>query len=203
VHRGTGQHSLASTELFEKAREIILEYFGFNKKDYIVVFGDQKRITALREKIGSKYEHRNICSKDLGLALGVSVLVVHKSDLPKDVKDYTGGGTVKLVTKKFIVWADAPDVFEAGTPNIVGVILFAKALKIISKTGNAHIFNPFYTDLLSIDSVSEVVSKTIFMDGLTGVYGKDLLDRVKNLLIGKGVKVPTKDGDKPYINLDN
>ena len=34
VHRGIGLYSMVSTHFFDKARDIILEYLGLNKKKY-------------------------------------------------------------------------------------------------------------------------------------------------------------------------
>ena len=38
VHRGTGHNSMISSALFERARDIVMEYLGLDKKKYLVVF---------------------------------------------------------------------------------------------------------------------------------------------------------------------
>jgi selenocysteine lyase/cysteine desulfurase len=38
-----------------------------------------------------------------------------------------GGGAVKLVTVDDVVWADAPERFEAGSPNVIGAVALAAA----------------------------------------------------------------------------
>ncbi len=38
VHRGSGHFSRVTTDLFEKAREIVLEYLGLSQRSYVVVF---------------------------------------------------------------------------------------------------------------------------------------------------------------------
>jgi selenocysteine lyase/cysteine desulfurase len=43
VHRGSGFNSLVTTHLFEKAREIVLEYLELDRKKYIVVFCTPQR----------------------------------------------------------------------------------------------------------------------------------------------------------------
>ena len=40
-----------------------------------------------------------------------------------------GGGAIKLVTLDDVIWADAPDRFEAGSPNVVGVVALAAACR--------------------------------------------------------------------------
>ena len=38
VHRGSGHNSMVSTHLFEQARDIVLEYLGLGKDEYVVIF---------------------------------------------------------------------------------------------------------------------------------------------------------------------
>lgn len=46
-----------------------------------------------------------------------------------------GGGAVRLVTLDEVIWADAPDRFEAGTPNVVGVVALGAACRVLSALG--------------------------------------------------------------------
>jgi cysteine desulfurase/selenocysteine lyase len=47
----------------------------------------------------------------------------------------SGGGTIKTVSFEKTEYAEAPHKFEAGTPNIEGVIVLAEALKFVSTIG--------------------------------------------------------------------
>src|SRR4051794_18108142 len=38
-----------------------------------------------------------------------------------------GGGAIKLVTEDDVIWADAPERFEAGSPNVIGAVALAAA----------------------------------------------------------------------------
>jgi selenocysteine lyase/cysteine desulfurase len=38
-----------------------------------------------------------------------------------------GGGAIKLVTVDDVIWADAPERFEAGSPNVIGAVALAAA----------------------------------------------------------------------------
>jgi selenocysteine lyase/cysteine desulfurase len=38
-----------------------------------------------------------------------------------------GGGAIKLVTDDDVIWADAPERFEAGSPNVIGAVALAAA----------------------------------------------------------------------------
>lgn len=49
--------------------------------------------------------------------------------------EYTGGGTVSLVARDNIFWADLPDREEAGSPNVVGAIALADTLSYLKKIG--------------------------------------------------------------------
>jgi selenocysteine lyase/cysteine desulfurase len=46
-----------------------------------------------------------------------------------------GGGAIKLVTLDEVVWADAPDRFEAGSPNVIGAVAFAAACEALEQIG--------------------------------------------------------------------
>jgi selenocysteine lyase/cysteine desulfurase len=46
-----------------------------------------------------------------------------------------GGGAIKLVTLDDVIWADAPDRYEAGSPNVIGAVAFAAACEALDKLG--------------------------------------------------------------------
>jgi selenocysteine lyase/cysteine desulfurase len=46
-----------------------------------------------------------------------------------------GGGAIKLVTNDDVVWADAPERFEAGSPNVIGVVALAAACRALRAAG--------------------------------------------------------------------
>jgi selenocysteine lyase/cysteine desulfurase len=46
-----------------------------------------------------------------------------------------GGGAIKLVTVDDVIWAPAPDRFEAGSPNTVGVVALAAACRALMTLG--------------------------------------------------------------------
>ncbi len=47
--------------------------------------------------------------------------------------DYTGGGTVKFVTRDDVIWREPPDSDEAGSPNVIGVIALGLAIKTLQQ----------------------------------------------------------------------
>ena len=47
VHRGVGQKSLASTQLYEEARERLLAHWGWQSRRHTVIFGSPYRLGPL------------------------------------------------------------------------------------------------------------------------------------------------------------
>lgn len=194
VHRGSGFNSMVSTSLYEQARDIVLEYMGLKKSAYVVIFCSPRRAAMFTSKIKPK-NYREISSRELGLSVGVRAIAVRRSALPKGDPFESGGGTTKLTAKDWIIWAGAPDRFEAGTPPVMNVITFTKALLIIQKFG-ADIFK---IPVEATDSPKEL----LFRDALENHHGLNLLHELRGTLIGKTIEVPTTSGKSHFINLDN
>ncbi len=194
VHRGSGHNSMVTTYLYEQARDIVLEHLGLSKGKYVVIFCNQRRATVLRALLKPE-SYKIVSSQDIGLPLGVRAFVVNKRALPGGTPFQSGGGTARLVSPGWIVWADAPDKFEAGTPAIVNVIAFARALRLIKHFGK--------------DAFREVAGRKLtaneilYHDELEEYSGQKLLDLLRQSMIGRGTIVPTKEGPRPFINLDN
>lgn len=106
--------------------------------------------------------------------LGAGVLVA-----PRDVLDHgapllVGGGAVKLVTRDDVMWDEAPDREEAGSPNVVGAVALAVALRAVSDLGFPAV---------------EAVETSLTRLALKGLAG---LDRVRVL----GSADPDRLGDR-------
>lgn len=73
---------------------------------------------------------------------GTGALIGPKQIFLESGPEYSGGGTVHVVTPDEVHWAEAPDREEAGSPNIVGAIAMAAAAKALANAGmtniNAH-----------------------------------------------------------------
>ena len=138
VHRGSGHNSMVSTHLFEQARDIVLEYLGLSKGKYVVIFCTPRTAETLKAQL-EPGSYRVASSHDIGLPLGVRALAVERKALPRSLPFQTGGGTARLVSPGWVIWATAPDRFEAGTPAIVNVIAFAKALRLTQQLGDRRL----------------------------------------------------------------
>lgn len=194
VHRGRGHNSMVSTHLFEQARGIVLEYLGLKKGKYVVIFCTPRREAILRSLI-KPAGYKSVSSQDIGLPLGVKALAVDRKALPEGTPFETGGGTTRLVSPGWVIWADAPDKFEAGTPAIVNIIAFVRALQLTGRFGKDAFRNPTTEKLTA--------TEIMYNDELKNFSGRELLDELKQTLIGKSVLVPTAEGNKSFINLDN
>ena len=194
VHRGSGHNSLVSTHLYEQARDIVLEYLGLNKEKYMVIFGTPRRAELIKALLKPK-SYQIVSSQDIGLPLGVRALIVERKALPKRVPFQTGGGTARLVSPGWVIWAKGPDKFEAGTPAIVSVIAFARALHLIQLFGKDAFQDSIAANLAASD--------ILYHDELEQYSGQELSAKLKQTLIGRGLHVPTMEGVRPFINLDN
>jgi len=194
VHRGSGHFSITTTHLFEQAREIVLEYLGLNNGNYVVIFFSPRRAKIFIQQLQPE-SYRVVSSREFGLTLGVTALAIKRNKLPKGAPFHAGGGTARLISKEWIIWAKSPDRFEAGTPAIINIIAFAKALRMIQQSGK---------DIFT-SSLSEELTATeiLYRDELENLSGKELLDELRKTIIGRGVQVPTTEGLRTFINLDN
>ncbi len=66
---------------------------------------------------------------------GVGVLVGDRKTFEEGDPGEVGGGVVDIVTLEEAYWADLPDKEEAGTPDIVGVVALARAIKLFEAVG--------------------------------------------------------------------
>lgn len=194
VHRGSGFKSKASTQLYEQAREIVLGYLNLPKSKYTVIFSSPRRAKSLMAHLDPSH-YQCVTSREIGLSLGVSALAVKKRNLPKGAPDQSGGGTTRLIAADWVIWANGPDRFEPGTPAIINVIAFARALRMIQGSGKG-IFRDLPAEPVSIHDL-------LYRDELEGFTGEVLLEKLRKTRIGREVRVPTTDGEKPFINLDS
>lgn len=194
VHRGSGHFSMLSTHLYEKARAIVLEHLGLGSHSHTVIFCTTRRADILMEKLGTN-TFKCLSSKDIGLSIGVRALAVQKKSLPKGVPFQTGGGTTKLISTDWVIWADAPDRFEAGTPAIINIITFVRALSLYKSSTKNTFLNPAFENLTARD--------ILYKDGLDQLSGRELFEALRKTLIGHDIQVPTRQGTQHFVNLDH
>ncbi len=194
VHRGSGPASAVTTYLYDKARLIVLAHLGLKPSDSFVIFCSPFRASLLVKT----FKHdtiQMIGSADIGLDLGVIAMAVRHDTITDETPAISGGGTTRLYGGDWVIWAKAPDRFEAGTPAIVNCIAFAKALLLIKEHGK----DAFHNNTAEACTNDEILYK----DSLNELTGKELLTELRQQWIGHGVQVPCSQGTTPFINLDN
>ncbi|HLD05420.1 MAG TPA: cysteine desulfurase [Candidatus Nanoarchaeia archaeon] len=102
---------------------------------------------------------------------GVGVLYGRKALLEKMEPFLYGGGMINEVTYENATWAELPNKFEAGTPNIADVIAFGTAVKYLQKIGMGRIQK--HEQLLT----QYVMQKLGQMEGVT-IYGPSAEKRI-------------------------
>jgi selenocysteine lyase/cysteine desulfurase len=194
VHRGSGHCSMATTRLYEEARNLVREHLDLRKADYEVVFcsPDVARLFLTQLPPGGC---KCLSSADFGLALGVRALAIHRWSLSRLSSHPVGGGTARLVGPRWVVWARTPARFEAGTPAIVNVITLAKALRLARRHGNDCLRHAHGEPASPADIIHH--------DALDGLSGHELLARLKASRIGRELRVPTAAGESLHVNLDH
>lgn len=70
---------------------------------------------------------------------GTGALIGPKEFFLQSGPDYTGGGTVDVVTLEEVHWAGMPDRDEAGSPNVVGAVAMAVAAQVLMEIGMDNI----------------------------------------------------------------
>jgi selenocysteine lyase/cysteine desulfurase len=194
VHRGSGHASQVSTHLYEQARQIILEHLGLSEDKHAVVFCSPRRAELFKASLAPN-SYRILSSQEIGLPLGVRALAVERRALPSSVPYQTGGGTARLVSPGWVIWAHAPDRFEAGTPAIVNVIAFAAALRLLRRFGQDA--------FRQVTAEQRTAAGIVHQDDLDPYGGRELLGALRQTLIGRSLLVETTTGSRPFINLDN
>lgn len=100
---------------------------------------------------------------------GTGVLIGPKEVFEQGAPEYSGGGTVRMVTSDRVLWDVPPHKEEAGTPNLMGVVALVAAIKTISTIGMKKVQN--YEERL----VEYAYAKLQGMEGLT-LYGGNPLN---------------------------
>ena len=84
---------------------------------------------------GSGIDHLAFSGHKLYAPFGAGALVAATRRLGARAPLLRGGGAVKLVTLDDVVWEDAPQRHEAGSPDVVGVVALAAACRRLREIG--------------------------------------------------------------------
>lgn len=70
---------------------------------------------------------------------GTGALIGRRDTFDQGPPEYSGGGTVEIVTLENVAWAGAPDRDEAGSPNTVGAVALAATIQQLEEVGMATV----------------------------------------------------------------
>jgi selenocysteine lyase/cysteine desulfurase len=92
---------------------------------------------------------------------GTGVLIGPRSFFKNLPPSEVGGGTVKGISPQGVIWTEPPDVEEAGSPNVLGVVAIAKAAEILTNLGwpklVEHENNLLAYTLKKLESITELI----------------------------------------------
>jgi selenocysteine lyase/cysteine desulfurase len=81
----------------------------------------------------------SISAHKLYAPFGTGALIGRKDVFEHGDPDVTGGGTVEIVTLDNVVWTTPPERDEAGSPNVVGAVALAAAIRQLDKVGMSEV----------------------------------------------------------------
>ena len=99
---------------------------------------------------------------------GVGVLVGSRHTFEEGDPEYVGGGVVDIVNLENAYWTDLPDKEEAGTPDIVGAVALAEAIRLVERIG--------WEEIIQHESAltRRALEKLSRIEGVSLYGGKDL-----------------------------
>ena len=102
---------------------------------------------------------------------GTGVLIAPKDTFKNGFSDHIGGGTVKIVTPREVLWDDPPYKEEAGTPNLLGVVALIQSIEVLKKLDMKKIAN-YERELTkyTLERMKNIPNLTLYDDG--DVYNK-------------------------------
>jgi len=94
---------------------------------------------------------------------GAGVLIGPKETFDNAIPVYQGGGAVGLVSRQTIEWDDPPAKYEAGTPNMMGVLALSTAIETLSRLDLAaiHHYERRLIDY-AMDGLSDIPGITLY-----------------------------------------
>lgn len=194
VHRGSGHKSLISTHLFERARKIVLDYFELNSEKYWVIFCSARGFQKLSRYLNSQ-SYLQISANALQLSIDVTALAIEKEKMPEEIPFFGGGGTTRLMAAEWYLNSKIPERFEPGTPAIISVIAFARALQLKKQLKKDYCIEKRNKDF-SADDI-------LYRDNFSNLSGADLLKKLRETIVGYKTKVPAANNNPEFINFDH
>lgn len=84
-------------------------------------------------------DYLTISAHKMYAPFGTGALIGRRDTFEQGEPEYRGGGTIRAVSTTAVHWAEAPDRDEAGSPNVVGAVALATAIKTLGEIGMERI----------------------------------------------------------------
>jgi cysteine desulfurase/selenocysteine lyase len=85
------------------------------------------------------FDYLALSAHKLYAPYGTGALIGRRDTFEQGAPDLRGGGTVEIVTEDSVEWSAPPDREEAGSPNVVGAVALAAAIKQLPAVGMAEV----------------------------------------------------------------
>lgn len=85
------------------------------------------------------FDYVTISAHKMYAPFGTGALIGRRDTFEVGEPEYRGGGTIEIVTVDNVEWSGSPDRDEAGSPNVVGAVALAAAIKSLDKIGMSNI----------------------------------------------------------------
>ncbi|HET7376026.1 MAG TPA: aminotransferase class V-fold PLP-dependent enzyme, partial [Anaerolineae bacterium] len=85
------------------------------------------------------FDYVSISAHKMYAPFGTGALIGRRDTFEVGEPEYRGGGTIEIVTVDNVEWSGSPDRDEAGSPNVVGAVALAAAIKSLDKIGMSNI----------------------------------------------------------------
>ncbi|MEK6255992.1 MAG: aminotransferase class V-fold PLP-dependent enzyme [Chloroflexota bacterium] len=96
---------------------------------------------------------------------GTGALIGRRDTFERGEPDMVGGGVVEIVTLDSVEWAEPPDRDEAGSPNSIGVVALAVAIKQLDKIGMQNVAaHEIELTQYALENLPEVPGITLLSD---------------------------------------
>jgi selenocysteine lyase/cysteine desulfurase len=94
-----------------------------------------RRVDMLPLADPAHFDYVSISAHKMYAPYGTGALIGRRATFEQGEPEYRGGGTIEIVTPETVDWAAPPDRDEAGSPNVVGAVALAVAIKQMQAVG--------------------------------------------------------------------
>jgi selenocysteine lyase/cysteine desulfurase len=94
-----------------------------------------RRVEMGRPEDAGHLDYVTLSAHKMYAPFGTGALIGRRDTFEQGEPEYRGGGTIRFVSTTTVAWAEAPERDEAGTPNVVGAVALAAAIKALQGIG--------------------------------------------------------------------